>query len=68
MYYNGTIIRLFPSQMVRVFGKIFCNSHENKTFLQNTDEMKEFIDSISSILIDKSYEAFRQTFESKPSS
>ena len=64
MYYNGAMLRLLAHEIPKVFGEIFCNSDENKTFLQ-TDEMKEFIDSISSILVDKSYTVFQQKYKIK---
>ena len=67
MYYNGTIIRLFPSQMVRVFGKIFSDSYGgNKAFVADADsneETQQLIENISKVLVDKSFDSFIQKYQ-----
>ena len=65
MYYNGTILRLFPDEIVKVFGKIFVGSIENDAFVANADKNKDTITTIkniSEVLVDKSYEMFNRKF------
>ena len=67
MYYNGTIIRLLPDEMIKVFQTLFWNSDQNNTFIQNyynkdDKQRKEQFPMIFKILCDQNYQAFAQKY------
>ena len=67
MYYNGTIIRLLPDEMIKVFQTLFWNSDQNNTFIQNyynkdDKQRKQQFPMIFKILYDQNYQAFVQKY------